>query len=309
MSGNGEIWYDLPPIYYGPEYAAGVRAPASWAVAALAVEQFRAVADGDGVTVAVLDTGVDDSHPEFAGRLDGVESFVPGESYRDGHGHGTHCLGTVLGNSPEIGMGQKTRGLSGKVLSNGGSGADSWILNGVRWAVARGAHIISMSLGSSSESPGITAAIKAADEAGVWVVCAAGNSGQQGIDWPGKSPHAINVGAFDRSFKVASFSSRGEKLDVMGPGVAITSAKPGGGYQEMSGTSMATPSVAGVLALYRSALVKAGRPVPRAAELRVELAKRAIDAGAPGDDPDYGPGWLSPALLSLGVTPKPPRPE
>lgn len=303
-----EVWFDLPPIIWGPKYI-GVRAPASWAIEALAVPEFRKVADGEGVTVAVLDTGVDETHPEFTGRLDGWESFVPGENYRDGHGHGSHCLGTVLGNSPEIGIGQKTRGLSGKVLSNGGSGADTWIAAGIRWALSRGAAIISMSLGSSSEAPRITEAIKEAADAGVWVVCAAGNSGQAGIDWPGKSEHAINVGAYDRAFKVAAFSSRGEKLDIMGPGVAIVSARPGGGYQEMSGTSMATPAVAGMLALFRSGLVKTGQRVPTVYELRTMLAARAVDAGAPGDDPDYGPGWLAPAMMALGLTPKPPRPE
>lgn len=308
MADQPDRWFQLPPIIYGPSFAREA-APASWAVAALAVEEARKIADGSGVAVAVLDTGVDPSHPEFSGRIDAAESFVPGETYHDQHGHGTHCLGTVGGNSPTVGMSQGCRLLVGKVLDANGSGADTWIAAGIDWAVKKGALVVSMSLGSSAPAPRIEDAIRRAVDAGVLVVCAAGNSGQAGIDWPGKSPNAFNVGAFDRNFKVASFSSRGEKLDTMGPGVGIVSAAPGGGYQEMSGTSMATPAVSGMLSLYFSALLKGGRAVPTVSELRKLAADRSVDAGAPGDDPDYGPGWLSPAMLSLAVPGKPPRPE
>ncbi len=296
--------YFLPPITLGPLY---IRAPESWAMPLWHVDDLRKLSDGTGVITAVLDTGGDIRHPDLAGRIVSSQDFTGsrGGPNDDRNQHGTHCLGTVGAASPSIGVSQGCKLLCGKVLSDSGSGGDDSIAAGIDWAVASGAEVISMSLGGSY-SPPIEAACKRAAAAGVWVIAAAGNSGQGGVDYPGKLPECISVAAIDRNFNVAGFSSRGDKLDCSGPGVDIVSCRPGGGYQSMSGTSMATPFIAGLMTLLRGAIKAKGGSMPDVSGLRALLANRAVDLGSPGDDTSYGPGWVSPLMLAVGVTPNPP---
>ena len=297
------ILHTLPIVTIGQFFAA---APESWAMPLWGVDGLRKLSDGTNVTTAVLDTGGDANHPDLAGRIIESRDFTGSRYTADKNGHGTHCLGTVGASAPSIGVSQGCKLLCGKVLGDSGSGGDGGIANGIDWAVDRGAEVISMSLGSSSPSPTIQAACKRAADAGVWVIAAAGNEGRQGVGYPGGFPECISVAAVDRNFQVASFSSRGDKLDCSGPGVDIVSCKPGGGYQSMSGTSMATPFIAGVMTLLRGAMKATGVPIPGVAGLRSLLMSRAVDLGKPGDDTDYGPGWVSPLMLAVGVTPNPP---
>lgn len=291
---------------FGPRYADVADVPASWAFAAWQVEDLRRVNSGAGVVTAVLDTGGDVDHPELTGRIRDSRDFTGSRiGFRDQNQHGTHCLGTVGGRSPGIGVANGCQLLNGKVLGDGGGGADSGIAAGIDWAVASGAEVISMSLGGSYSST-IEAACKRAASAGVWCIVAAGNSGQGGVDYPGKLESVISVAAVDRNFKVAGFSSRGDKLDTSGPGVDIISAKPGGGYQSMSGTSMATPFVAGLMTCYRAALKATGQKIPDVYSLRGLLMSRSVDLGNPGDDSSYGPGWIAPLMLALSANPLPP---
>ena len=281
-------------------------AAASWAFEAWKVDDLRSLSNGSGIIAAVLDTGIDGAHQEFIGKIVSTRDFTNSRSgSADKQGHGTHCAGTVAGNNPTIGVATGAKLVIGKVLGDSGSGGDTGIAAGVDWAVEQGAEVISMSLGSSGESPTIRAAIKRAADKGVWVVAAAGNEGKAGVGYPGGYPECISVAAIDKAFKVAPFSSRGAKLDISGPGVDIVSARPGGGYQTMSGTSMATPFVAGLLCCLRSAMKAAGVPIPNVAELRKMLAFRAADLGQPGDDNDYGPGWMIPLLAKMAATPDP----
>lgn len=297
----------LPPIERGPSFETLAAAPESWAFAAWRVEDFRDHSSGEGVTAAVLDTGGDIDHPELRGRIADSRDFTNSRiGFRDSNAHGTHCLGTVGGTSEKIGVANKCRLLNGKVLGDSGSGADSGIAAGIDWAVASGAEVVSMSLGGSYSST-IEAACKRAVAQGVWLIVAAGNSGRGGVDYPGKLPECISVAAIDRNFQVAGFSSRGDKLDTSGPGVDIISARPGGGYQSMSGTSMATPFIAGLLTCYRAALKQLGLPIPTTPQLRTLLMSRSVDLGKPGDDTDYGPGWIAPLMLALSLTADPPR--
>lgn len=280
----------------------------NWGIAKFAVERLREVTTGNRLIVGVVDTGIDSAHPDISANFLAAKSFISGQTFHDGNGHGMHCSGTVASTDPRIGMGPGLRIVHGKGLSNAGSGGGSGIAAAIRWCVEQGAKIVSMSLGSSSEDPIITDAMREVSALGVWVVCAAGNSGGNtpDVDWPGRSPLCISVAALNADLTPASFSSGGAKIDTSFAGVNIWSLRPGGGYAQMSGTSMATPGVAGVLGLYRAGLEMRGKRVPRIEELRETLFSRSADTHTPGDDRRTGPGWISPLLLALNLNTDPP---
>ena len=280
----------------------------NWGIATFAVERLRKVTDGNGLIVGVVDTGIDDQHPLMKPNFLASKSFINGETAKDGNGHGTHCSGTIAATDPNIGIGQGLKIVHAKGLSNGGSGGGLGIAAGIRWCVAQGAKVISMSLGSSGEDPNITAAMQEVAAQGVWVICAAGNSGGNtpDIDWPGRSKWGISVAALNKDLSPASFSSAGAKIDTSFSGVDIWSLRPNGGFAQMSGTSMATPGAAGVLGLMRAGMELRGIKVPNVEELRDLLFSRSTDTHTPGDDRRTGPGWLSPLLLALQLDPDPP---
>lgn len=232
---------------------------------------------GQGVDVAVLDTGIDAAHPDFAGRIAASQSFVPGQDVTDRNGHGTHVASTVAGtgaasDGKEKGVAPGASLHIGKVLNNDGSGQDSWILAGMEWA-ARDQHakIVSMSLGgdpTDGTDPLSQAVNRLSAETGALFVIAAGNSGPEAytVGAPGAADAALTVGAVNGPGKgvdqLAEFSSRGPRVgdnavkpDLTAPGVDILAARSQyvpegeGAYQTMSGTSMATPHVAGAAAL------------------------------------------------------------
>ncbi|MEU2630212.1 S8 family serine peptidase [Kitasatospora sp. NPDC007106] len=227
--------------------------------------------DGKGVKVAVLDTGIDRGHPDLNGRVSQSESFVPGEGVDDGNGHGTHTASTVGGSGAasdgrEKGVAPGSDLLIGKVLGDDGSGDDSWVIAGMEWAAAQHAKVVSMSLGGSDPSDGTDPLSLAVDrlsaESGTLFVVAAGNAGQEAVmGAPGAADAALTVAAVDDEDRLASFSTMGPrqgdyalKPDIAAPGVDILAAKAGGTaasgyYQAMSGTSMATPHVAGAAAI------------------------------------------------------------
>lgn len=246
-----------------------------------APEVWKSGYDGKGVDVAVLDTGVDTGHPDLAGKIAETQSFVPGETVQDGHGHGTHVASTIVGSGAA--SDGKRKGVApgaelrvGKVLDNTGHGQDSWIIAGMEWAAKSGAKIVSMSLGGDATGPSdiLSETVDELSEStGTLFVIAAGNSGpsEQTVGTPGIANSALTVGAVDKSDKLASFSSRGPragdyavKPEITAPGVGITAARaagtsmPGGTpvddyYTTASGTSMATPHVAGAAALVAQA--------------------------------------------------------
>lgn len=230
---------------------------------------------GTGVDVAVLDTGVDAGHPDFAGQIAASKDFT-GSRYgtEDRRGHGTHTASTVAGTGAaseggrERGVAPGATLLIGKVLGDDGTGAASWIISGMQWAVDSGADVVSMSIGTSTPSDcsdpiaQATEALAAQNKA--LFVVAAGNLGRaQSITSPGCAPSVLTVGALDAADETADFSSRGSvpgvhttKPEIAAPGVNVLAAKYGGrgganAYQRMSGTSMATPHVAGAAALLK----------------------------------------------------------
>lgn len=248
---------------------------------------------GRGVKVAVLDTGMSE-HPSLPKPI-ATRSFISGQSIEDGNGHGTHCCGTVLGRDEDIGVAPEAQLIVGKVLSNGGSGGSDGIANGIRWALENDADVVSMSLGGGSSYGPTNSAIRECINAGVWVCVAAGNSGFSGrgntIGWPAKSGEAICVGATQQNGAIAGFSSGGEQLTVACPGQQILSCNTRGGFVMMSGTSMATPFMAGLSALIIELMRREGNARMTGIQAMTSFLKSiAQDRGAPGHDPSFGHG-------------------
>ena len=226
---------------------------------------------GRGIKVAVLDTGFDTTHPDFAGRQVTATSFVPGQTPRDGHGHGTHCIGTSCGpktppTGRRYGVAHEAQIFVGKVLSDQGSGSDTGILAGIAWAIRNGCHIVSMSLGANVDqpSPAYIQVGRRALERGTLIVAAAGNNANRRqnnfgfVGIPANSPDILAVGALQQDLTVTFFSARssssvlrGGQVDLAAPGWQVYSSWPmPNRYNVISGTSMATPHVAGIAALW-----------------------------------------------------------
>ncbi|MEU9204660.1 S8 family serine peptidase [Streptomyces sp. NPDC048332] len=239
-----------------------------------APEVWKSGYEGDGVKVAVLDTGIDLNHPDLADRVADSKSFVPGQTVQDGRGHGTHVAGIVAGSGAASdgrykGVAPGAKLLVGKVLDNTGNGDESSVIAGMEWAAAQGADVISMSLGADTEesSDPISEAVDAlTDSSGALFVISAGNSGpgRTTVSSPGIAGKALTVGATDDQDRLAEFSSRGPtaggalKPEITAPGVNIVSARAAGtqlgpvvdtDYTAISGTSMAAPHVSGAAAL------------------------------------------------------------
>ncbi|WP_405689364.1 S8 family serine peptidase [Streptomyces sp. NBC_01185] len=263
----------------------------------------RAGLDGSGVKVAVLDTGVDAAHPDLAGRITQTKVFVHGQDAEDRTGHGTHTASTIAGTGAAsdgryAGMAPGAGLLVGKVLGDDGSGTLSGIVSGMEWAVAEGAQVVSMSLGADGSTscggPDVEAVQRLSDKA--LFVIAAGNASLRGtVSTPGCAPSALTVGAVDRKNETAAFSSRGpsvdginSKPDIASQGVDVVAARAGGrgtqAYRSMSGTSMATPHVAGA-----AALLLQQNPGLAPARLKALLTSSARDTDAPVLDQGAGP--------------------
>ncbi|WP_258055937.1 S8 family serine peptidase [Streptomyces sp. Ru62] len=246
---------------------AQINAPTAW----------KAGDEGQGVKVAVLDTGADANHPDLAGRIAKAEDFSGSSNTDDHFGHGTHVASIVGGSGTASGgtrrgVAPRADLLIGKVLGDDGYGTESAVIDGMQWATREHAKVVNMSLGSGSPSDGTDPLSQAVDSltasSGTLFVVAAGNEGETGpssVSSPGAADAALTVGAVDRDDSLAPFSSRGPRLgdgavkpDVTAPGVGIVAARASGTtlgdpvdahYVALSGTSMATPHVAGAAAL------------------------------------------------------------
>ncbi len=245
-------------------------AAATWGVQATGAD--RAPFTGAGVGVAVLDTGLDLGHPDFAGREIVAQSFVPNEQVQDVNGHGTHCAGTAAGpgaqgNTPRYGVASGARLHVAKVLGDSGAGRERDILAGMLWAISTGCAVISISLGRAvrdgeGPSPDYERIGRLALDRGSLIVAAAGNDSSRRyghiapVGAPANSASIMAVGALDQRLAVAEFSSggvnpSGGEVDLAAPGVGILSAYPRPEvYRILRGTSMACPHVAGLAALW-----------------------------------------------------------
>ena len=261
---------------------------------------------GLGVKVAVLDTGLDLNHPDFAGRKITSQSFIPGEQVQDRNGHGTHCIGTACGPEspgtlPRYGIAHNAEIFAGKVLSNRGSGSDRGILAGIEWAIANGCQIISMSLGAPTRPGDSFSRIyervgRRALRRGSLIIAAAGNSSIDSngrrlsppnpVGHPANCPSIMAVAAVNNQLHIAPFSDAsinrdGGQIDIAGPGVGVYSSWPmPDRYQSISGTSMATPHVSGIAALYVQATQAKGRDLwGLMMQDALRLSLSSIDAG------------------------------
>jgi hypothetical protein len=299
-SGVAKVWLDRPVRTTLADSTAQIGASAAW----------QAGIDGKGSTVAVLDTGVDAEHPDLVGRIAAMKDFSGSVHGTDDRvGHGTHVASTIAGTGAA--SGGKERGVApgatliiGKVLGDSGGGYDSDIIEGMQWAVANHADVVSMSLGSTAPATACDDPIaQAVDELSTsstsLFVIAAGNMGsrQNTVSSPGCASSALTVGAVDSENATAYFSSRGPvggshlvKPEIAAPGVNILAAAAGGrgvyAYRTMSGTSMATPHVAGA-----AALAKEANPSLTGAEIKAMLTSSA-DPTVPGPAQEVGTGTL-----------------
>ncbi|GLZ75869.1 hypothetical protein Afil01_06760 [Actinorhabdospora filicis] len=305
-----KIWLDAKVTGFGLDPATGVAQTG-------APELWRSGYTGAGTKVAVLDTGYDPNHPDLAGRVAAAQDFTgDGEGAIDDAGHGTHVASTIAGtgaaDASKKGMAPDTSLLIGKVLGPGG-GQTSWIVAGMEWAVAQGADVVNMSLGSNEPTdctdPMAEATRALTAQGKTLFVIAAGNSGmRETVSSPGCVEGVLTVGAVDAEGATANFSSRGPvpgshalKPDLSAPGVAIAGAANGSpagvNYTTMSGTSMATPHVAGAAALIRQA-----HPDWTAQQIKAALVA-SVKKDTEGTIYDQGAGemWV-PGALNASVT-------
>lgn len=280
--------------------------PSQWGIPAIGMEQAWDLARGNFLAkVAVLDTGTMYTHEDLAPNTAAINPLC-GPDYNvftgtpdadDDHFHGTHVAGTVAAVTDNAvgvaGMGQSCV-MTVKVLSNFGGGTWEGVAEGVDHATTFGAHIISMSLGGGGGSPVLEEAVNNANDAGVLVIAAAGNSGcwlSDSVLYPAKYEAVMAVGALRAPGDViAGFSSCGPAVEISAPGQDIISTRLGGGYNYLSGTSMATPHVSGV-----AGLMKGANPFISGPEMRCILNDSADDLGAAGRDPFFGHGRLDAA--------------
>lgn len=322
--GIKKLWLDRPVQVTLDQSVPQIGAPEAWAKGY----------DGKGTKVAVLDTGLDPTHPDLAGRVKEAQNFTDDPDTVDHHGHGTHVASTIAGSGAA--SGGKFKGVApgadlyiGKVLNSAGEGPQSAVIAGMEWAVAQGADVVSMSLGSEAPSDGtdpISAAVnQLSASSGSLFVIAAGNTGpgKSTVSSPGAADAALTVGAVSKQDQLADFSSRGPvkdtfavKPEITAPGVGIVAARAAGtsmgtpvdaDYTTASGTSMATPHVAGAAAILaqrhpdwsadrlKQVLVgtaeRGSYTAYQQGNGRVDVAK-AIDA----------PFYSSPAVVSMGKT-------
>lgn len=267
----------------------------TWGLESIGVSKTKLT--GKGVSIAILDTGIYLDHPDFKDRIITGKSFIAGEDWdKDKNGHGTHVAGVAAGNISHIdgrryGVANEADIVIAKVLSNSGTGSTSGIIDAIDWAIEKEFNIISMSLGSPvgvGEKPSVVfnhIGQKALDK-NILLIAAAGNDSQRPaiprpVSNPANAESVMAVAALDKQFQVAPFSNgginpaTGGRIDISAPGVAIFScfsklAPNGSLYSTLNGTSMATPYVSGVAALYREAY-----KTDSASEIWRKLEKRA----------------------------------
>jgi thermitase len=250
-----------------------------------------------GVKVGIVDTGIDANHQDLSGKLvdcgraSTLFGTVSNGNCADDNDHGTHVSGTIAAKANN-GVGVAGVAFNSplsmcKALNAVGSGSTAGVANCITWLAQRGSKIISMSLGGGASST-LQTAVRNASNAGVLIIAAAGNDGDATLNYPAAYAEVVSVAATDNRDQRASFSNANSDVEIAAPGVNILSTKRGGGYVSFSGTSMATPHVAGV-----AALIWGKNPGFTAAQVRSKLDTSVDDKGAPGRDSSFGFGRVN----------------
>ncbi len=295
FAGLENLMFEDQPMPQAETVPAGIsqiNAPAAWDASR-----------GKAVKVAILDTGIDNNHPDLTANFKFGVSFVPDESNSmDYNGHGTHVAGTVaaaINGSGVVGVAPAAYLYAVKVLSRTGSGQWSWLIAGIDWAVnKKGMHILNMSLGGSAPQA-VKDMCDAAFSKGALLIAAAGNNGGA-IGDPARYDSVVAVTAIDGANVIAPFSSRGPEAELCAPGVGVLSTLPGGGFGTKSGTSMASPHVSGA-----AALAWGSHRYANNVTIRRLLAWTAFNLGDPGRDNLYGFGRVdaAQAAIAFGTPP------
>ena len=288
---------------YGQLYGLSqMQAPTGWDEAGLG-----SFTTGNGVKVGIVDTGVDQTHEDLVGQTvncAGVNSFgflgliggdptIVANKCTDDNDHGTHVSGTlaaIANNGKGVaGVAFNSRLAECKALNSSGSGSTAGVANCIVWAAQQGVRVISMSLGGGASTT-LQQAVQTAwnNGNGAVVVAAAGNDGDSTLEYPAAYPEVVSVAAVDSNDAHASFSNVNSDVEVSAAGVNVLSAKRGGGYQQLSGTSMATPHAAGV-----AALIAYHNPSWTGAQIRSKLDSGVDDLGTPGRDSTFGFGRVN----------------
>ena len=251
------------------------------------------------VKVCVVDTGYDEDHEDLPGGgsnggqpVDGYSPYSGQTWNNDGDGHGTHCAGTIgaVGNN-NLGVTSCNPNPDdfsfyiGKGLTDSGSGSSAGVLAAVQRCAASGAKVISMSLGGGGYSIEEDSVYQQLYNDGVLVIAAAGNAGDSTLSYPASYPTVMSVAAVDSNMNRVGFSQYNSQVEIAAPGAQVRSTIPNDGYASWSGTSMATPHVAGVAALVWSYFPECSNN-----QIRNVLIKTAIDRGSSGCDQLYGHG-------------------
>ena len=299
--------YRLPPFNVDKVMLATAET-IDWGLKLLGIPPLWKETQGEGIKVGVLDTGIALEHPDLQPAILKARDFTrsPSAAY-DAQGHGTHVSGIIAARRNAhgiVGVAPQSKIIAAKVLNDEGAGTSQDIVAGIQWAIESGADILSMSLGSPEPDEEIHQALLLAISKGIFVITAAGNEGPDldTVGYPAGFPEMVAVGSIDRRKKLSQFSSRGRQVDVVAPGDEITSCYPPRGYATLSGTSMATPFVSGVVALALAKHRKLGgkTPLHTQQDLIEHLCRTSADAGLAGFDPLYGCGIVNPAKLIKG---------
>ena len=248
---------------------------------------------GEGVTVAIIDTGADINHPDLKDRIVGVKNFTSDDKYNQGNvtdyvGHGTSVAGIIASSGKITGVAHKCNLLILKALTRSG-GKTVWVTDAINYAISQGVDIISMSLGSTNRDDNMYMAIKKAVNKNIMVVCACGNNGDNNINtdelnYPASYNECISVGSISYSRKYSRFSASNKEVDLstFGEGLngrGVLSTYPNGLYKENKGTSFSAPFVSGSLALLKNWFIDEFRRDCTQEELYAQLIKRTYDIG------------------------------
>lgn len=296
--------YRIPPVLIGSRVflPSEVKDKKPWGLVERNIPKQWRKTKGEGVTVAILDTGVwrhkDLPDPVFAWNATGKGSVF------DKHGHATHVAGIVgarLDGSGVVGWAPECNLAAVKVLTDAGWGEDKWIADGIRYATKKGANIINLSLGGKYSGI-IGDAVRDAVKAGVVVICAAGNEGPNPmtVASPAAMRETIAIGSYRQDGKISSFSSRGPEVDFAFPGEKILSTYLNNSYRILSGTSMACPAAAGLAAL----VLASSEKKPDTEGIRKLFKQSAEDRGPKGKDYQFGWGIVDSSGVVRGGEPK-----